>query len=45
MLVSAISAYSEQKMANLRVLGERARVMSSPNITLGINFGSSSIPL
>lgn len=38
MLVSAISAYSPQDLAYLRSMGERTRVMSSPNITLGINF-------
>lgn len=37
-LVSAISNYSEDELAYLRSLGEQARVMASPNITLGINF-------
>lgn len=37
-LVTAISAYSEADLAYIRSLGESARVMSSPNITLGINF-------
>ena len=37
-LVSAISAYSDEDLAYLRALGQTARVMSSPNITLGINF-------
>jgi len=38
MLVSAISAYSEQDMDYVRSLGQSARVMCSPNITLGVNF-------
>ncbi len=38
MLVSAISAYTPQHLDYLRELGQHARVMSSPNITLGINF-------
>jgi 4-hydroxy-tetrahydrodipicolinate reductase len=38
MLVSAISAYSEDDLAYARSLGQDARVMCSPNITLGINF-------
>ncbi|MFA5921437.1 MAG: dihydrodipicolinate reductase C-terminal domain-containing protein [Methylococcaceae bacterium] len=38
MLVSAISAYSERDMDYVRSLGQSARVMCSPNITLGINF-------
>lgn len=38
MLVTAISAYSDSDLAYIRSLGEEARVMSSPNITLGINF-------
>jgi 4-hydroxy-tetrahydrodipicolinate reductase len=37
-LVTAISAYSPDDLACLRELGRSARVMSSPNITLGINF-------
>lgn len=37
-LVSAISAYSEQDKARLFTLGDRAKVLASPNITLGINF-------
>ncbi len=37
-LVTAISAYSDSDLAYMRSLGESARVMSSPNITLGINF-------
>lgn len=38
MLVSAISAYPQEHLDYLRRLGESARVMASPNITLGINF-------
>ena len=38
MLVTAISAYPEEHLAYLRELGTSAKVMSSPNITLGINF-------
>lgn len=38
MLVTAISAYSDADLAYVRALGKDARVMSSPNITLGINF-------
>jgi len=38
MLVSAISAYSEEDLAYARTLEEQARVMCSPNITVGINF-------
>lgn len=37
-LVSAISAYTPAHLAYLRDLGQSARVMSSPNITVGINF-------
>lgn len=37
-LVTAISAYNAPDLAYIRSLGESARVMSSPNITLGINF-------
>lgn len=37
-LVSAISAYPEETLAYIRDLGRDIRVMSSPNITLGINF-------
>ena len=37
-LVSAISAYSDESLAYARSLGEQARVLCSPNITLGINF-------
>lgn len=38
MLVSAISAYSENDLAYARSLGAGTRVLCSPNITLGINF-------
>lgn len=38
MLVSAISGYNEGDLAYIRSLGQSSRVMSSPNITLGINF-------
>lgn len=38
MLVSAISAYTEAQLEYARSLGEGARVLCSPNITLGINF-------
>lgn len=38
MLVSAISAYSEDDLSYARSLGEKTRVLCSPNITLGINF-------
>lgn len=37
-LVSAISAYSAEDLAQLQALGAHARVMASPNITLGVNF-------
>ncbi len=38
MLVSAISAYSEEDLNYARSLGADTRVLCSPNITLGINF-------
>lgn len=38
MLVSAISAYSAEDMDYARSLGASARVLCSPNITVGINF-------
>lgn len=38
MLVSAISAYTEDDLAYARTLGKHTRVLCSPNITLGINF-------
>ncbi|MFA6014194.1 MAG: dihydrodipicolinate reductase C-terminal domain-containing protein [Gallionellaceae bacterium] len=37
-LVSAISAYSEEDLNYARSLGQNTRVLCSPNITLGINF-------
>ena len=37
-LVSAISSYTESHLQYLRAMADHARVMSSPNITLGINF-------
>lgn len=37
-LVSAISAYSDEHQRYLRELAGQCRIMSSPNITLGINF-------
>lgn len=37
-LLSAISNYPPETMAYIRELGQHIRVMSSPNITLGINF-------
>lgn len=37
-VVTAISAYGEDDLKLLRKMGERTRVLSSPNITLGINF-------
>jgi len=38
MLISAISAYSEADLAYARSLASSARVLCSPNITVGINF-------
>ena len=38
MLVSAISAYSPEDLDYAHMLGQRTRVMCSPNITVGINF-------
>lgn len=38
MLVSAISAYSEEDIAYAKDLGRDVRILCSPNITLGINF-------
>lgn len=38
MLVSAISAYSDEDSAYAKKLGDHTRVVCSPNITLGINF-------
>lgn len=37
-LVSAISAYTAEHQNYLRDLAQHCRIMSSPNITLGINF-------
>lgn len=37
-VVSAVSSYSTEKQAQLRTLARDARVLWSPNITLGINF-------
>ena len=38
MLVTAISSYDADELAYIRRLGEHARVLCSPNITVGINF-------
>ena len=38
MLVTAISAYTEEHLNYVRSLGADTRVLCSPNITLGINF-------
>lgn len=38
MLVSAISAYSPKDVTYLQGIGQKTRVLCSPNITLGINF-------
>lgn len=38
MLVTAISGYPEATLDYIRDLGRNTRVLSSPNITLGINF-------
>lgn len=38
MLVTAISSYDEAELARIRALGAHARVLCSPNITVGINF-------
>lgn len=37
-LVTAISSYDEAQLAYIRSLGAQARVLCSPNITVGINF-------
>lgn len=37
-LVSAISSYDEEQLAGIRTMGEYAKVLCSPNITVGINF-------
>lgn len=38
MLVSAISSYREDELEYVRSLGTDARVLCSPNITVGVNF-------
>ena len=38
MLVTAISSYDAAQLASIRALGAHARVLCSPNITVGINF-------
>jgi len=37
-LVTAISSYDEDQVASVRALGAYAKVLCSPNITVGINF-------
>lgn len=37
-LVTAISSYDEDQLASIRALGTHAKVLCSPNITVGINF-------
>ncbi|TXH88077.1 MAG: dihydrodipicolinate reductase [Rhodoferax sp.] len=37
-LVTAISSYDEEQLAEIRAMGEHAKVLCSPNITVGINF-------
>ena len=37
-IVSAISAYTEEKVQHLKHLAKRTKVLWSPNITIGINF-------
>lgn len=37
-LVTAISSYDEQQLAGIRAMGEHAKVLCSPNITVGINY-------
>lgn len=37
-IISAISQYPEERVAQLRALAEHTRVLWSPNITIGINF-------
>lgn len=37
-LVTAISSYAEAQLDSIRALGAHARVLCSPNITVGINF-------
>ena len=38
MLVTAISSYDDEQLGYIRSLGAYARVLCSPNITVGINF-------
>jgi 4-hydroxy-tetrahydrodipicolinate reductase len=38
MLVTAISSYDPDTLAYIRGLGQTARILCSPNITVGINF-------
>lgn len=38
MLVTAISSYDSAQLSDIRALGDHARVLCSPNITVGINF-------
>ena len=37
-LVTAISSYDDDQLARIRALGAHAKVLCSPNITVGINF-------
>ncbi|CAM8635085.1 DapB Dihydrodipicolinate reductase [Comamonadaceae bacterium] len=37
-LVTAISSYDDAQLADIRTLGQHAKVLCSPNITVGINF-------
>jgi 4-hydroxy-tetrahydrodipicolinate reductase len=37
-IISAISAYQDEKVKHLKQLAERTKVLWSPNITVGINF-------
>ncbi|APW43546.1 4-hydroxy-tetrahydrodipicolinate reductase [Rhodoferax saidenbachensis] len=37
-LVTAISAYDDAQLAYVRTLGDAAKVLCSPNMTVGINF-------
>lgn len=37
-LITAISSYDETQLAHIRELGAHAKVLCSPNITVGINF-------
>ena len=38
MLVTAISSYDDEQLGYIRSLGAHARVLCSPNVTVGINF-------